>query len=109
MANESWKPIGSFTCKQYQTEARFYIDEAHVSGHRRLIVEYGDSYQGPEPRFHAAAIPDDWSEQDVLDLIFWPMNDPNAHYPAWEMPARAYGNSTLFRWWAGGKPSDVKR
>jgi hypothetical protein len=32
MANESWKPIGSFTWKQYQTEARFYIDEALYRG-----------------------------------------------------------------------------
>src|SRR5258705_128389 len=33
---------------------------------------------------------------DVLDLILWPMKDhPKALYPAWEVPARAYGSPML--------------
>src|SRR6516165_420362 len=34
------KPIGSAHCPQYNTEARFYIDAAHKSGHRHLVVHY---------------------------------------------------------------------
>jgi hypothetical protein len=30
------KPIGSAHCPQYNTEAKFYIDAAHKSGHRHL-------------------------------------------------------------------------
>jgi hypothetical protein len=102
------KPIGSAFCKQYNSEARFYIDEAHQSGQRHLIVQYGEGYSGRDdlptvdgrPQF-AAAIPDEWSEQDLQDLILWPMKSPNAPYPAWEVAARAHGSPTLFRWWAG--------
>jgi hypothetical protein len=49
-------------------------------------------------------IPDDWTEAEVLDLIFWPTKE-GAPYPAWEIPARAFASYTLFRWWKGEKPS----
>jgi hypothetical protein len=55
-------------------------------------------YQG-QPEF-AAAIPDDWSEPEVMDLVLWPMKSQDAPYPAWEVPARAHGSDELFRWWA---------
>jgi hypothetical protein len=42
----------------------------------------------------------------VQDLIFWPMKDPNAPYPAWEVPARAFGSDMLYEWWKGGPPLD---
>jgi hypothetical protein len=93
--------IGSLFCKQYQTEAKLYIDDAHASGQRHLVVRYE---KGGRPEF-AAAIPDDWSDKDVEELILWPMKDPAAPYPAWEVPARAYGSATLFRWWADEKPT----
>jgi hypothetical protein len=97
------KPIGSAHCTQYNTEAKFYI-EAHKSGHRQLVVHYekGGGYNGALE--FAAGIPDDWSEQDVIDLIFLPEKHPIVPYPVWEVPARAYASATLFRWWAGEKP-----
>ena len=95
------KPIGSSYCKQYQSEAKFYIDEAHASGMRHLVVVY----ENGRPDF-LAGIPDDWDEQAVQDLIFWPMKDPNAPYPAWEVPARAFGSDTLYALWSGGSPPD---
>ncbi len=103
---DSWKPIGSMFCKQYQTEVQFYIDEAHASGKRHLVARYE---KPPENLFgrdtFMAGIPDNWREEDVIDLILWPMkDDSNAPYPAWEVPARAYNSPTLFRWWAGEKP-----
>jgi len=105
------KLLCSAHCKQYNSDARFFIDEAHPSGQPHLIVQYGDGYGGRDdlpivdghPQF-AAGIPKDWTEQDVMDLILWPMKSPAAPYPAWEVPARVHGSSELFRWWAGEKP-----
>ena len=34
------KFICSSFCTQYQSEAKFYIDEAHASGSRHLVVVY---------------------------------------------------------------------
>ena len=106
------KLIGTMFCKQYQCEAKFYIDEAHPSGQRHLIVHYGEGSSGRDdleivdghPQF-AAAIPDDWTEKDVTDLLLWPRPTLQGRsWPAWEIPARDYGSETLFRWWAGEKP-----
>src|SRR5258708_26252614 len=97
----SLKFIYSSFCTQYQSEAKFYIDEAHASGLRHLVVAYEKGGYAGHPNF-AAGIPDKWSEQDLLDLILWPMKDPKAPYPAWEVPARAYGSPMLYAWWRGG-------
>jgi hypothetical protein len=51
-----------------------------------------------------AAIRDEWTEQEVSDLLLWPMKASDAPYPSWEVPARAYGSPSLFRWWAGEEP-----
>ena len=95
------KFIGSSFCTQYQSDAKFYVDKAHASGLRHLVVVY----EKGDPDF-LAAIPKEWSEQNVQDLIFWPMKNPNAPYPAWEVPARAYGSDVLYEWWKGGPPPD---
>ena len=61
------KPIGSAHCPQYNTEAKFYIDAAHKSGHRHLIVHYErGGYQGAAE--FVAGIPNYWSEENVIDL-----------------------------------------
>jgi hypothetical protein len=91
--------IASLYCRPYATDAKAFIDEAHPSGQRHLIVRY----RGNRPEF-AAGIPDEWAENDVLDLIFWPIKNQGAPYPAWEVPARAFGSATLFAWWKGEKP-----
>ena len=97
------KPIGSAHCPQYNTEAKFYIDAAHKSGKRHLVVHYEKGGHNGAPEF-VAGIPDDWSEENVIDLILRPLEDANAQFPAWEVPARAYNCGTLFRWWASEKP-----
>ena len=103
--------IASMDCKQYQCDATFYIDDAHTSGQRHLIVQYGEGYSGRDdlpivdgrPQF-AAGIPKDWTEEDVTDLLLWPRPTIQGRsWPAWEIPARDYGSSELFRWWAGEK------
>jgi hypothetical protein len=113
MSNDAGKLrlIASMFCKQYGSEAKFYLDEAHPSGQRHLIVHYGEGYSGRDdleivdghPRF-AAAIPAHWTENDVTDLLLWPRPLPGRPWPAWEIPARDHGSSELFRWWAGEKP-----
>jgi hypothetical protein len=93
------KFIGESFCSQYQSQAKFYIDEAHTSGLRHLVVVY----ENGDPDF-LTGIPAGWADENVQDLIFWPMKNPNSPYPAWEVPARAYGSPTLYAWWKGRPP-----
>jgi hypothetical protein len=94
--------IASAYCTQYETNAEFFIQDQHPSGLRHLVVQYENGGHDGRLAF-AVAIPPDWTERDVSDLLLWPMKHPNG-YPAWEIPSRAYGSSKLFRWWAGEKP-----
>jgi hypothetical protein len=52
------KFIGSSFCTQYRSDAKFYVDEAHASGLRHLVVVY----EKGDPDF-PAAIPEEWTEQ----------------------------------------------
>lgn len=99
------KFICSVFCIQYRSDAKFYMDEANASGLRRLIVVYEEGGYKGDPEF-LVGIPDEWTEQAVLDLILWPMKDPSAPYPAWEVPVRTYGSLMLYEWWKGGPPPD---
>ena len=83
-------------CPQYNTKAEIFVQDEHPSGLRHLVVQYEGGYEG-RPEF-AAAIPADWTEQDISDFLLRPM-DPKSKYPAWEIPARLYGSPKLFRWW----------
>ena len=65
-----------------------------TAGSRHVVVVYEKGGYAGDPNF-AAGIPDEWDERAVLELIFWPMADPNAPYPAWEVPARANGSPML--------------
>jgi hypothetical protein len=82
---------------QYNSSADVFIQEDHPSGQRLLVVMYEKGGYDGRPKY-TSAIPNGWTEQDVLDFIFWPTKT-DAPFPAWEMPARVYGRSTLFRWW----------
>jgi hypothetical protein len=70
------KFIGESFCSQYQSQAKFYIDEAHTSGLRHLVVVY----ENGDADF-LAGIPDEWADENVQDFIFWPMKNPNSPYP----------------------------
>jgi len=96
-------PIGSAYCPQYNTEAAFFIEDQHPSGLRHLVVRYGNGGHDGRAEF-AAAIPPDWTEREISDLILRPIAS-NSEYPAWEIPARQYRCAKLFRWWAGEKPN----
>lgn len=103
--------IATVRCAPYETDAKVYICGDDPSDRRELVVQYGDSYRGPDLpiadngcREFVAGIPDDISVQEILDeWLLWPMK-PGAPYPKWEVPARVHGSPMLFRWWAGQKP-----
>jgi len=98
------RPLAEAYCPQYKSNAQFFIQGERPSGFRHLVVQYERDGYGGRPEFEAA-IPGEWSERDILDLLLWPLTDPNCPYPSWEIPARAYGADTLYRWWKGEKPS----
>jgi hypothetical protein len=102
MTEPNLKPIGTIPkVPQYDTQADFFI-RTEPSGERLLVVRY-DKGDHEGLREFRSAIPDDWTEAEVLDFIFWPTK-PGAPYPAWEIPARAFGSHALFRWWKGELP-----
>jgi hypothetical protein len=109
MAERNLRLIGSLFCRQYQTQAHAFIDEAHPSGHRHLVVRYLEGGYKDEPEF-VTAIPDTWTDQDLIGLLTVTLPVRGIAmtvccYPAWEVPARAYGSVELFRWWKGEKAS----
>jgi|SRR5579871_831702 len=92
------KLVSSTYCAQYESGAAFYIDQSDPSGDRKLIVVYDHGGYDGAPQF-VAGIPSSWTESDVQDLLRWPMRDPDATYPPWEVPERAFGSPMLFAWW----------
>ncbi len=106
------RKIATVESTPYNCAADIFIQDEHPSGQRHLIAQYGDGYSGRNDlpkaengrREFAAAVPDDWTEQEVVNLLLWPMKNPNAPYPTWEVPARVHGSPELFRFWAGEKP-----
>jgi hypothetical protein len=53
-------------CPEYETTATIRINDAHSSGTDHLEVDY----RSPDHSYFTIAIPDDWTDQDLLDLIF---------------------------------------
>jgi hypothetical protein len=106
MVERKLRSIGSMYCTQYKTNAELFIED-HPSGRRLLFVRYENGGYERKKEF-AAGIPDEWTEQEVQDFIMRPMKDRDSSYPAWEVPARAYGRPELFRWWEGEKPSGTR-
>jgi len=109
MTDRDLKLLATVHCKPYTCEAKIYV-EPDGEGHRQLVAQYGDGYSGRNDvlrsdgrREFITGIPDDMSEQEIVDVwLLLPM-DPDADYPKWEVPARVYGSVGLFRWWAGEK------
>ena len=58
-------------CPEYETTAMIRINDAHSSGTDHLEVDY----RSPEHSHFTIAIPDDWTDQDLLELIFLPPRD----------------------------------
>jgi hypothetical protein len=103
MAKYNLKRIDLYV-PQYRTNAIITIDENYSSGQPHLVVRYEKGgYKGQKDV--AAAIPPDWTDQDLAELIFLPLK-PRAdrNWPAWEIPAADHASSHLFRFWKGEKP-----
>jgi hypothetical protein len=84
-------------CPEYETTA------TNSSGTDHLEVDY----RSPEHSHFTIAIPDDWTDQDLLELIFLPPRDAGKqNWPAWEIPAYDFVSSRLFRFWKGEKKPD---
>ena len=93
-------------CPEYQTTATIRINDAHSSGTDHLEVDY----RSPDHSHFTIEIPDDWTDQDLLELIFLPPRDPGRqNWPAWEIPAYDLVSSRLFRFWKGEKKPDCQR
>src|SRR6202035_2052335 len=70
-------------CPEYETTATIRINDAHSSGTDHLEVDY----RSPDHGHFTIAIPDDWTDRDLLELIFLPPRDPGKrNWPAWEIP-----------------------
>src|SRR5215472_7804686 len=66
-----------------------------------------DDYRSPEHSHFAITIPDDWTDQDLLELIFLQPREPGKqNWPAWEIPAYHFVSFKLFRFWRGEKKPD---
>jgi hypothetical protein len=71
-------------CPEYETTAMIRINDGHASGTDHLEVDY----RSPDHSHFTIAIPDDWTDQDLLELIFLPpRNAGRRNWPAWEIPA----------------------
>ena len=54
-------------CPEYETTATIRINDAHSSGTDHLEVDY----RSPDHSHFRIAIPDEWTDQDLLELIFY--------------------------------------
>ena len=91
-------------CPEYETTATIRINDAHSSGTDHFEVDY----RSPDHSHFTIAIPDDWTDQDLLELIFLPPRDAGKrNWPAWEIPAYDFVSSRLFRFWKGEKKPDM--
>jgi hypothetical protein len=89
-------------CKAYGTEATFFIQDpepgrAGLAALRVLVVQYANGR-----REVSALIPADWSEEEIQNLILWPMK--HCEFPSWEYHGRVGGSPVLYRYWRGEKP-----
>jgi hypothetical protein len=89
---------------QYDTDATITVDENHSSGEPHLVVNYKKAGSHGHKQVDCA-IPPDWTDQDLAELIFLPVRSGgDRNWPAWEIPAADFGSFSLFRFWKGEKP-----
>jgi hypothetical protein len=92
---------------QYDTDATITVDEKHSSGQPHLVVNYKKAGSHGHKQV-ASAIPADWTDQDLAELSFLPMQPrKDRNWPAWEIPAADHGAFSLFRFWKGEKPPTI--
>jgi hypothetical protein len=81
-------------CPEYMTNA-ILIDQNHYSGQPHLVAHYEMGGLKGQVQF-AAAIPAHWGDDDLVELIFLPLEKrENRDYPTWEVPTRDHGFQIL--------------
>jgi hypothetical protein len=86
-------------CPEYMTNATILIDQNHHSGQPHLVAHYEMGGLKGQVQF-AAAIPAHWGDDDLVELIFLPLEKrENRDYPRWEVPTRDHGSATVFKFW----------
>jgi hypothetical protein len=92
---------------QYDTDATITVDERHSSGQPHLVINYKKAGSHGHKQV-AYAIPADWTDQDLAELIFLPPRmGTGRDWPAWEIPAADCAAFSLFRFWKGEKPPKI--
>ena len=86
-------------CPEYETTATIRVNDAHSSGTDHLEVDY----RSPDHSHFSIAIRDDWTDQDLLELIFF---TGKRNWPAWEILAYDFVSFRLFRFWKCEKKPD---
>ncbi|MGC2076618.1 MAG: hypothetical protein WA728_11420 [Xanthobacteraceae bacterium] len=91
-------------CPEYKTNTTLLINEDHASGQPHLLAHYEKGGLKGQMLF-AAAIPAHWTDNDLIGLIFLPLEKrPGRTWPTWEVPERYFASTTLFKFWKGRKP-----
>src|SRR6516164_9012663 len=94
-------------CPEYMTNATILIDQNHHSGQPHLVAHYELVDLMGQMQF-AAAIPAHWGDDDLIELIFLPLEKRENHnHPTWEVPTRDHGSATLFKFWEGQKAPEI--
>jgi hypothetical protein len=92
---------------QYDTDATITVDENHSSGEPHLVTTY-KKIPAHGRKEVAAAIPPDWTDQELADLIFLHLQPRTTrNWPAWEIPAADNASFSLYRFWKGENPPKI--
>jgi hypothetical protein len=100
--------LAKYNLKRIDVYVPEYTTDAIITiGDDEFTIDYAKGgYKGD--KHFAAEIPTDWTDHDLAELISLPIKPrPTRNWPAWEIPARDYGQSSLYRFWKGEKPPEV--
>ena len=79
-------------CPEYETTATIRINDARSSGTDHLEVDY----RSPDHSHFTIAISDDWTDQDLLELIFLPPRDPGRQN--WPAIGKLFSSAVVRAW-----------
>jgi hypothetical protein len=83
------RPLGTAYCRQYETQARFFVEPAEPNNIRHLVVQYENGREE-----FRAGIPGQLTGTELLDLLLSPGWE-GMSYPIWEHSTRYFANPML--------------
>jgi|SRR5450759_3124705 hypothetical protein len=83
------RPLGTIFCRQYQTQAHFFVEPAEPNNIRHLVVQYENGRKE-----FCAGISGQWTDTELLNLLRNPGWE-GMSYPVWEYSARYFANPML--------------